>query len=222
MRRQFNYSTSLLAFLIISVINFCSAFSTALVLYVYSKKHQLFVPEPSRSSDPQPGLCILPGPRSASPPGTVAGYSRPNRIPWSSLPMMSLSPLFCQLGCRWRCRTLPAPAGPLRCPEMQKGGVSLRTPNIPIKPPSSATSHLCGREATVRVLLLCEPANNAGGVIQIKVCHRLARKKSQQHVGGHLHLKRIQACSRSPGSFPVSHSICHKCLKISLHVSELG
>ncbi len=69
-------------------------------------------------------------------------------------------------------------------------------------------SYLCGREATVRVLLLSEPADDAGGVIQTKVWHSRTGEQSQQNIGGHLHLQRVQAFPRCPCSVPVTGATC--------------
>jgi len=68
--------------------------------------------------------------------------------------------------------------------------------------------YLCGREAPVRVLLLDQPAHDAGGVTQAEVWQGRTGEQSQQDVGGHLHLQRVRAFPRIPGSVPVTGAAC--------------
>lgn len=80
--------------------------------------------------------------------------------------------------------------------------------SCPQRPHVCALSYLRRGEAAVWVLLLSEPADDAGGVVQAKVWQGRTGEQSQEHVGRHLHLQSVQAVLRGPGSAPVTGAAC--------------
>ena len=65
---------------------------------------------------------------------------------------------------------------------------------------------LCRGESAVGVLLLGEPAHDAGGVVEVKARHRGSREQGQQHVGRHLDLQGVQTLLRGLRPLPVAHA----------------